>query len=156
MKKSFIFGTVLAVVASIILGVTGSIYSQGSRPQVGKYAKVYLGEEQTKVTLVRVGPPEKSEYLVEIFGVDHPWDNTIFLHKLVDVSSPGRERVEYQMQVDGNTFTTLIIRDGGWGELYLKDRAGKPIRIWYSQEESQQIMPEHVLTAYENQQEKSK
>lgn len=93
--------------------------------------------------IVRVGPLERNEVLLQIKGIDNPLDGVIRLHEVI---SQGAGRYDYQTRVDGNPYNTLVMRNGSI-ELYVKGiREATPVA--YSEGLSQEIQPEHVLTAY--------
>lgn len=144
MKKIFI----RSILMSVIFIFTGSLALAQARPQVGKYAKVYKGSEGLYLTVARIGPAENNETLLVIEGVDHPWDGKIFIAKTQKYPN----KTEYAIQVDGKDYVVFINRSGS-GEVYLQ-KIGNPDHVYYDEDRSKQVIPEHFLTAYLKQQEK--
>ncbi|MBX7221950.1 MAG: hypothetical protein K1Y36_18500 [Blastocatellia bacterium] len=141
-----IIGIVVGVMAVLFM-VGGDSATAQTRPEVAKYAKVYIGAEGLRVTTLRVGPRERNEYLVGIRGIDHPWDGKIFVHRFEDVSSSYRQRYEFSMPYHGHTYTTIILRGDSYGEIYLEGER-KERTIYLSEELSDEVIPEHFLTEY--------
>lgn len=117
------------------------------RPEVGKYARVYKGGEGVTVVVVRVGPLARNEALVQINGIDNPLDGKIRLHEVVN---QGAGKYDYQTRSDGSLYNTLVMRNG-LVELYAKGLR-EAVQMTYSEELSREVQPEHVLTAYLEQQ----
>lgn len=113
------------------------------RPEVGRYARVYKGGEGVTVVVLRIGPAEKNEALVQINGIDHPLDGVIRLHEVV-FQGPGK--YDYRTRAEGNTFTTLVQRNG-LTELYVKG-IPETVPVAYAEALSREVQPEHLLTAY--------
>jgi hypothetical protein len=133
-----------------ILLFTGSLSLAQSRPQVGKYAKVYKGSEGLYLTLVRIGPAENNEALLTIEGVDHPWDGKIMIAK----AKKYPQKTKYAIQVNGEDYVIFINRSGS-GEVYLQGKGSdNPDHVYYDEDRSRQVIPEHFLTAYLKQQDK--
>jgi hypothetical protein len=137
----------LLLMAAVLL-FTGTLALAQARPQVGKYAKVYKGSEGLYLTLVRIGPAENNETLVTIEGIDHPWDGKIMIAK----AKRYPRKTEYTIQVDGKDYVVFINRSGS-GEVYLR-KGGNPDHVYYDEDRSRQVIPEHFLTAYLKQQDK--
>lgn len=138
----------ISILITMILLLAGSLALAQARPQVGKYAKVYKGSEGLYLTLVRIGPAQNNEALFVIEGIDHPWDGKIMVAKAKKYSN----KTEYAIQVDGGDYVVFINRSGS-GEVYLK-KSGNPDRVYYDEERSKNVIPEHFLTAYLKQQDK--
>jgi hypothetical protein len=139
----------VAFVAVLLIMAAGVGYS-ADRPEVAKYASVYTGGEGVQVTVLRIGPPEKSEVLLQVNRIDHPWDGKIMLHK---VNGTGR-RIDYVTQVDGKDWVTMTVRDGS-RELYLPNMEAS-IHLSFSEELSNKVAPQSFLTLYLDQQEQIK
>lgn len=138
----------ILILLTVILMFTGSIALAQARPQVGKYAKVYKGSEGLYLTLVRIGPVENNEALLTIEGIDHPWDGKIMIAK----AKKYPKKTKYAIQVNGKDYVVFINHSGS-GEVYLR-KSGNPAHVYYDEDRSRQVIPEHFLTAYLKQQEK--
>lgn len=144
MKK--MFSKVILMTATLIFA-SSLVFAQ-ARPQVGKYAKVYKGSEGMSLTLVRLGPVENNEALLVIEGVDHPWDGKIMIAK----AKKHPNKTEYAVQVKGSDYVVFVNRSGS-GEVYL-NKSDNPDSVYYDEERSRRVIPEHFLTAYIEQQDK--
>jgi hypothetical protein len=113
-----------------------------ARPQVGKYAKVYKGSEGLYLIIVKIGPAKNNEVMFLLEGIDHPWDGKIMIAK----ANKHSNKIEYVIQVDGSDYVVFINRSGS-GEVYL-DKTGSPQRVYYDEDRSMRIIPEHILTIY--------
>jgi hypothetical protein len=51
--------------------------SAEERPEVGRYVKAFSGDTGVKVWMVRIGPESNHEVIIQVVGVDHPWDRVI-------------------------------------------------------------------------------
>ena len=136
------------ILMTVVLVLTATLALAQTRPQVGKDAKVYKGSEGLSLTLVRIGPAENNEALLTIEGIDHPWDGKIMIAKVKKYP----DKTEYTIQVDGKDYVVFINRTGS-GEVYLQ-KSGSPDHVYYDEDRSKQVIPEHFLTAYIEQQDK--
>lgn len=121
-----------------------------TRPEVGKYCKVYRAGEGLKVYLLRIGPEVKNETLVGFDGFDHPWDGKIFKAKVV--TADGRQ--EFTIQNEGRPFVVLVFRERyGQSTLFVpKYGTELPERpIAYSESLSKECDPDILLSQYLNQ-----
>lgn len=117
-----------------------------ARPEVGKYAKVYRGPEQLKVTVLRYGPEANREFLIGIDGVDHACDGQIFLHKTENAGT-GRD---FKMTYDGKSWTTFLTRENfGYENCEARPPGFKDfVKVAYDEQLSLGVQPEHMLTAF--------
>lgn len=136
------------LIFTVIAFIANSFALAQARPQVGKYAKVYKGSEGLYLTIVNIGPAENMEALLLIEGIDHPWDGKFMIAKAKKYSN----KTEYVIQVDGKDYVVFINRSGS-GEVYL-EKSGNPDHVAYNEEFSRQVIPEHFLTKYLEQQDK--
>ncbi|MCG2585964.1 hypothetical protein [Massilia sp. TS11] len=111
------------------------------RPEVGPYMKAYCGDEGVHLWLVRVGPRANQEVLLQITGIDHPLDGRVLRAKL-EASNSG---LRYLVDLDGK-HTEILRKSAGRLELLVPGMA--PLALTYNQQLAEQLMPEHLLTAY--------
>ncbi|MEO5561577.1 MAG: hypothetical protein ABIO49_16535 [Dokdonella sp.] len=138
MKKLF------CIVALLLLGAGGfSVASAVPRPEVARYIKAYSGQEGITVWTLRIGAVDKSEALVQITGIDHPWDMRIRKLKV----EPSQHGNNYVATVDGKRFVVLAM-EGESGQLYLPGSGEAQSKLIYSKTVSEQGNPEHLLTEY--------
>jgi class 3 adenylate cyclase len=122
------------------------VAAEAARPEVGKFVKAYENNSSSvKVWTVRVGPPAKNEALVQITGIDHPWDMKIFK---ANVITDSQQSEKYRITHNGQPFVMLIVSEHG-AEVYLPDN--KIHKVAYSKILAEQGNPEHFLTDYLNQ-----
>jgi hypothetical protein len=132
------------------------------RPEIGEYAEVYQDKNNLRVTIIRFGPRERKEALVEINGIDHPWNKQIFRVSVSDWTNPSdssNKKVDYVTQVNGEDWY-LLNRRGNRLQLNLRENgdAGKEQNydLSYSAELSKNSKPEDLLTTYLEQKDKNK
>ena len=118
-----------------------------SRPEVGKYAKVYKGPEGERLVVVRVGPREKSEMLVRVTGVDSLMDEQIFL---CQVKAMGTADKNYVATFNDAPWNFVVVSEG----LIRINVQGiaKPIPMSFLELESQAMNAQAFLTEYLTQQ----
>jgi hypothetical protein len=126
------------------LGMTLSSFANAAeaRPEIARYVKAYAGNEGVKVWTLRIGPVEKNEAIVQIAGIDHPWDMRI--QKMQ--TEPSSRGTNYVATVDGKRFVVLVMNESS-GELYLPS-TNKTVRIGYSKSLSEEGNAEHFLTDF--------
>jgi hypothetical protein len=145
MKKIVFLATLFLLVFTIITQA-----QEGRRPEVGKYCKVYVDNENLQITTVRVGDPESNEILFEVFGIDHPFDKKIFKAKVTEVDN----RTNIIIKYEGKDWTIATKKSGDIGNenytVYLPNKGKKysEFTIVFSKELSNQCKPEYLLTAY--------
>jgi hypothetical protein len=116
--------------------------SAEDRPEVGRYVKCFAGDTGVKVWMTRIGPESNREVIIQVVGVDHPWDKLITKHK-AEING-GKER--YKTTVDGSDWATFVVTETR-GELYLP-KADRPFKVTYDEGLSMQGRPQHFLTDY--------
>jgi hypothetical protein len=120
------------------------------RPEVGKYCKVYVDNENLQITMVRVGDRENNEILFEVIGIDHPFDKKIFKAKVTEVD----DRTNITIKYEGKDWIIASKKSGDIGYdnyvVYLPNKGKKysEFIITYSKELSNNCKPEYLLTAY--------
>lgn len=123
-------------------------YAQDApRPEIAKHVNAYAGYEGTRVWVLRIGPRENNTAIVQIGGVDHPFDMKIVLSHVEETAKDKR----YSVENAGKKFVLLIVNDYG-GELYLPETS-KTVSLRYDDSLSQSSNAEHFLTEYLNQSE---
>jgi hypothetical protein len=116
-----------------------------ARPEVGRYIKAFSGDTGVMVWMVRIGPDSDNEVLIQVEGVDHPWDKIIRKHH----KEANGARETYTTTVNGSDWQTLLVTDAS-GELYLPN-VGHPLKVTYDRGLAAQGNPQHFLTAYQKQ-----
>jgi hypothetical protein len=116
--------------------------SEAARPEVANAVKAYSGGEGLQVWTLRVGPRSANEFLVQLTGVDHPWEKHIFKTKAEPGSGGATKYV-----IEGKDYVVLVLNDGGYGEAYLPPK-DKALSVSYDDSLSSQGNPEAFLTDY--------
>lgn len=126
------------------------VIDRKGRPEVGSYASVYNSRNSNLVVaILRIGPKENREFLVEFNGVDSKYDGKIIKH-FYGGKSHGKEKYYNKvMGKDGEKYYACQIMDGS----VIIDIPGiDETELYYSRGESNRVIPEHFLTAYMEQQ----
>lgn len=116
--------------------------SAEERPEVGRYVKAFSGDTGVKVWMVRIGPENNHEVIIQVVGVDHPWDRVITKHK----AEFNGMREKYTTTVNGNEWGTFVVTEAR-GELYLPD-TGRSYKVSYNEALASQGNPQHFLTDF--------
>jgi hypothetical protein len=152
--KSFRYTFLIFLCAILLpLQVTHAIDSAEPAMTAGKYAKVYRGPKGESVTVVDIEGEDGCLMLFE--RVEGDWDGKIIRHKIVKMGDksdfradiPGRERA----------WTTLATRQSWWmGESYTIQPLGSgPFNAMLDVEASKEVIPQHLVTAYLQQEEET-
>ncbi|MEB4676866.1 hypothetical protein MXL54_19055 [Enterobacteriaceae bacterium G50] len=122
-----------------------SAFAEQARPETSKYVQAYRGQEGAVVWLMRIGPREANEALVQVSHVDNDIDGRIFRCK-IQITRDGEK--SYTAEIKGKPFELARIKEGS-GSLYLPDEQSN-WWINYSEELSNGsgANAEHFLTAY--------
>jgi hypothetical protein len=137
----------------LLIGITTVSNAQDgkkTRPEVAQYCKVYVNNENLQVSTTRIGKEENNEILIEIFGIDHPFDKKIVKAKVVEYNNS----IDMTMQHEGKDWIIITKRGSeSWNDtftVYLPNKGKKSsqFNIAYSKELSNQCKPEFLLTAY--------
>lgn len=122
-----------------------SAFAEQARPEISKYVQAYRGQEGSVVWLMRIGPREANEALVQVSHVDNDIDGRIFRCK-VQMTRDGEK--SYATDINGKIFELVRIKEGS-GSLYLPDEQAN-WWINYNEELSNgsDANAEHFLTAY--------
>lgn len=120
------------------------------RPDVGKYAKAFTGPEGLIVVMLRIGAPDKNEFLIQFAGIDSDRDMKIFKATKV----PAAHGYAYETNIDGKTHRLLVAKNATGGHYdytaFITD-APYGVKVSYDEAYSQRIPPQHFLTDYINQ-----
>ena len=144
------------VVLMMVLGVS-QVMADENRPEVGKYAKVFKSYSQAvdlTVIMVRLGPKEDNQALIQFSGIDSKWDGKIMKHQC-NIWGANNDKLDCcTIEITGDKYCSLIGRNGWFGgyEAYLPDMTPDTINVYYDKEGSRQVNSEHFLTEYLKQQ----
>lgn len=122
-----------------------SAFADTVRPEVGKYVQGYRGQEGAVVWLMRIGPREANEALVQVSHIDNDIDGHIYRCKVL-MTRDGEK--SYTAEIKGKPFELVRLKDGN-GSLYVPDEQS----TWWINDDndlsnSDVANPEHFLTAY--------
>ena len=148
--KYLIVSGLLSILFSVP-GMAQTKKTEDTRPEVGKFCKLYRAGEGLIVSLIRVGPESNNEVLVGFNGFDHPWDGKIF--KANVVTADGRQ--EFTIQNNGRPFVVLVMRERyGQSTVFVPKYGTEQVErpVSYAQELSGQCDPDIFLSQYLNQQ----
>lgn len=134
----------LLLLSIVVLGLMSNAQADEKRPELSRYTKAYSGGEGYRVWIVRLGPKENQEALVQISGIDHKLDNRVIRAKLVP--SAGGGSVKYTTTFEGQAYDLLSI-EGTRAVLRL---TGTPWQSDLSYDKSlvADRSPQHLLTDY--------
>lgn len=131
----------LLVILSFVFCIQNAAAEE--RPEVGRYVKAFTGDLGITVWMTRLGPPGNNEVIIQVEGVDHPWDKVITKHRV----EYGSDRETYVATLaDGSEFRSFLLT-GTSGELYLPS-AQRTMRVSYDRALAAQGNPQHFLTDY--------
>ena len=131
------------IIACLLLGCLIFTAASGAeRASVGNYVRAYSGGDGFVVWVMRYGPPESQEALVQINGIDHPWDGQI-LHAKVE---PMQSGVKYVVEAKGKRSDVLAI-DSHSVELFITGQRWTSM-LTYDKKLSEQGQPQAFLTQY--------
>ncbi|HUP58144.1 MAG TPA: hypothetical protein VM598_11870 [Bdellovibrionota bacterium] len=128
-----------AFLASVIISMNAS----AGELKVGKRAKVYLGPEGEKVTIVPLEPVKSGDFLIKFEGVEGEWDDQVFRHHRNGSGS----REDYKL--DGQNYVSVTQRDGSM-TAYPKG-VSKDLSIYYSKKDSEKVQPKAILAEFQKQ-----
>jgi len=117
------------------------------RPEMAKYGAAYFGPEQLCVYVAH--NKADNHAAIKIQGINHPLDGHVFWTE-VRYQQGHPERIDYVAR-ENNTDTPVLYVDHQSATLYLPNWRGQEraeIRLGYSEEESIQNKPEHLLSDY--------
>lgn len=102
-----------------------SAASGAQKIDVASYGEVYQGPKTMSVDLAPAQAGDKA--LVRISGINHEWNNKVFLASVKKVYAP--YRLEYQVQVGGQTHTLMWTEHEGSpaAAVFLKPNQGNPL-----------------------------
>lgn len=142
------FGSKLAVA---VLVLSSNAAFAGSL-KVGKYPKVYSGEEGIKVTVISIENSEPKKALVHVVGTETRIDDVVLLHTEVSNGSNGFALETY---IDDDTFWTVSSENHRYGGkemmLTLPESRTKSSYLSYSEKLSKAANADDILKKYESQ-----
>lgn len=130
----------------IFLFICGASMEQiyaNERPDVANHVIAYDGAQGIKVWTLRIGDRSANEALVQIEDIDHEWNLKI---QKMQVEKTSRD-TRYYIDINGNKFVVLIIKDKCCGDLYLPGES-QSVYISYSKELSNEGNAQAFLTDY--------
>ena len=106
------------------------------------HAKVLVGPEGERVTLVYLEPRDQNQVLVKFDNVRGEWDGKVVLHEL----KTSGDKEDYLARSEKH-YVSVTQRAGSF-EAYPKGDP-KEIRLTYSDKESQAVKVEEIVAQYE-------
>jgi hypothetical protein len=120
------------------------------RPEMAKYGAAYVGDEPLRVYVAHNKADDHA--VVKIHGINHPLDGHVYWAKIrYEEGRPGR--ISYVAKAK-DTMRTVLFINGGSGTLTIPNYRSQELaelRASYSEDESRQTAPEHLLTDYARQ-----
>jgi hypothetical protein len=128
----------------LALGLISNSQAEERRPEMSRYTMAYSGGEGYRVWIVRFGPKESQEALVQINGIDHKLDGRVIRAKMAP--SVGGGSVKYTATVDGQAYELLSVE----GTKAVLRVTGAPwsSELCYDKSLVEDRPPEHLLTDY--------
>jgi len=133
---------VVALIILLFTCMTSAVYAE-QRPEVADNVIAYKGQQGVIVWTLRVGERSANEALVQVEGIDHDWNMKI---QKMQVEKTSRD-TRYSVNLNGNKFTALIIKNKCCGDLYLPGEE-QPTSVIYSEEVSHAGNAQAFLTDY--------
>ncbi len=117
-----------------------SAASAAPRPEVSPYLRAYSGGDGVVVWVVRVGPRQANEALIQVVGIDHELDRRI-------------RRVRVEPTTAGERYVTIdsglkVLVMGQSGMEFIGPVPGGAIKVAYDRARTEQGDAEHFLTQY--------
>lgn len=159
MKQSLTVCAAIGFTALLSLASATTTYAQKAgtatqaRPEVAEQAEAYSGDKNVQVTIVRVGKRENKQALVEIVGLDHPWNKHIFKANVTNIASSHSTAVKnnYEITVNGNSWNLATTEDN-YLTLNLRENGStgrqQSYRLGFDRGIADDTKPEWLLTAY--------
>jgi hypothetical protein len=159
MKQPLTVCAAIGLTALLSLASATPIHAQKAgataqaRPEVGEQAEAYSGDKNVQVTIVRVGKREKKQALVEIVGLDHPWNKHIFKANVTNIASGHSTAVKnnYEIMVNGKSWNLATTEDN-YLTLNLREDGAtgrqQSYRLGFDRGIADDTKPEWLLTAY--------
>jgi len=123
---------------------------------VGAQAEACSGDKNLLVTIVRVGKRENKQALIEIVGLDHPWNKRILKANVTNIASGHSTAVRnnYEITVNGKSWNLATTEDN-YLTLNLREDGAtgrqQSYRLAFDKGTADDTKPEYLLTAYLNQ-----
>ncbi len=144
-----ILGVRFNLAAAIL--VLSSNAASASELKVGKYPKLYSGEEGIKVTVVSIEGSEPKKALVHVVGIESRIDDVVLLH----TEKPNGDGFGLETYVDDDIFWTIRSEKHRYGGkemlLILPESKSKPMSLYYNEKLSKEVNAADILKKYESQ-----
>jgi hypothetical protein len=147
------FATLLSLASAAPAHAQKAATTKSARPEVGEQAEAYSGAKNLQVTIVRLGKRENKQALVEIVGLDHPWNRRIFKADVTNLASGSSTAVKnnYEINVNGKSWNLATTEDNNL-TLNLRDNGltgqEHSYRLAFDKAIADDTKPEWLLTAY--------
>ena len=139
----------VSVLAFLVLSSNAGL---ASNLKVGKYPKVYSGNEGIKVTVISIQDSEPKRSLVHVVGAESRIDDVVLLYKEIP---SGKDSYGLETYVDDDTYWTVRSESNSYGGkamlLTLPESRAKPISVYYDEKLSKEVKGEDILKKYESQ-----
>ena len=137
---------------SVLVIMLSSHVVFASSLKMGKYPRVYSGEDGIKVTVISIEDSEPKKVLVHVLGTETRIDDVVLLHKEVLNGSNGFGLETY---IDDDTFWTVRSENQSYGGdammLTLPQSRAKSMYLSYNEKLSKELKADDILKKYESQ-----
>lgn len=143
------------LVAALFSAAIGpAMAAEDARPEVGKYGKAFKGTEGVVAEMARIGPSSANEFLLKISRIDHDWDGKVLKVK----GTPAGNGMDYSIGQGDDLRNVLSERTsyGSYKTYQLFLGGGTQIDLGYDESLSKEVLPEHLLTEYLEEQKEAK
>lgn len=131
----------------VLLGCVSSRSNTPAAQEMGPLVTSLRSTSGMMVHLLRWGATDKQEALLLLQKADHPWADTVVLHKV----EPCRHGQCYSTEVNGQGWTTLLLGQES-AELYLPlVNEDRPTRLYYVTGMEGLPKPEELAKIFESQ-----
>jgi len=141
------FSTLMVTVLAVFNGA-----AQAADLTVGKYVKVYRGDEGVRVAVAVLEPRSDNKALIQVSGVATAIDGIVLLHEVDE----NRSRVAFGTTIGGRGHTTLIVNKENWGgttfSLRLPENVRQSLIVAYDEEASREFKAQELLAIHKKQQ----
>ncbi|HEX8329636.1 MAG TPA: hypothetical protein VF629_19015 [Hymenobacter sp.] len=147
------FAALLSLASATTTHAQKATAAAPARPEVGEQAEAYSGDKNLLVTIVRVGKRENKQALIEIVGLDHPWNRRIFKANVTNIASGQSTAVKnnYEITVNGGSWNLATTEDN-YLTLNLRENGAtgrqQSYRLAFDRGIANDTKPEYLLTAY--------
>ena len=145
-----VWGVGSSLAAAVLVLSSNAVFA--SNLKVGKYPKVYSGDEGIKVTVISIEDTEPKKALVHVVGAETRIDDIVLLYTEVPNGSDGYGLETY---IDDDTFWTVRSEHHQYGGkemlLTLPEARTKSTSLSYSEKLSKEVKGDDILKKYESQ-----